>query len=82
METRWLQPRVVHFNPDMVSEYRLIGYETRALKREDFNNDKVNAGDIGAGHTVTAIYEISLRGAANQSVDPLRYQSAQNKKQY
>lgn len=71
----------IEFNPDIVSEYRLIGYETRALKREDFNNDKIDAGDIGAGHTVTAIYEISLRGSANQSVDPLRYQSAHNKKQ-
>ncbi|WP_019615372.1 vWA domain-containing protein [Psychromonas ossibalaenae] len=71
----------VEFNPSIVSEYRLIGYETRALKREDFNNDKIDAGDIGAGHTVTAIYEISLRGSANQSVDPLRYQSAHNKKQ-
>ncbi|WP_028865622.1 vWA domain-containing protein [Psychromonas aquimarina] len=71
----------IEFNPSIVSEYRLIGYETRALKREDFNNDKIDAGDIGAGHTVTAIYEISLRGAANQSVDPLRYQSAHNKKQ-
>jgi len=72
----------IEFNPELVSEYRLIGYETRALKRQDFNNDKIDAGDIGAGHTVTAIYEISLLGAANQSVDPLRYQSAQNKKQY
>ena len=50
----------VEFNPETVSEYRLIGYETRVLKREDFNNDKVDAGEIGAGHTVTAIYEISL----------------------
>ena len=49
----------VEFNPATVTEYRLIGYETRALKREDFRNDKVDAGDIGAGHTVTAIYEIT-----------------------
>ena len=49
----------VEFNPSVVSEYRLVGYETRALKREDFNNDKVDAGDIGAGHTVTAIYEVT-----------------------
>ena len=48
----------VEFNPATVSEYRLIGYETRLLNREDFNNDKVDAGEIGAGHTVTAIYEI------------------------
>jgi Ca-activated chloride channel family protein len=52
----------VEFNPAAVAEYRLIGYETRALKREDFSNDKVDAGDIGAGHTVTAIYEITPVG--------------------
>jgi len=49
----------MEFNPSTVSEYRLIGYETRNLKNEDFANDKVDAGDIGAGHTVTAIYEIT-----------------------
>jgi Ca-activated chloride channel family protein len=70
----------VEFNPQIVSEYRLIGYETRNLKRQDFNNDKIDAGDIGAGHTVTAIYEISLQGASNQSVDPLRYQPENNNK--
>lgn len=48
----------VEFNPSTVKEYRLVGYENRMLKQEDFNNDKVDAGDIGAGHTVTAIYEI------------------------
>ena len=64
----------IEFNPSLVSEYRLIGYETRALKRQDFNNDKVDAGDIGAGHTVTAIYEISLTDGKNKSIDPLRYQ--------
>lgn len=63
----------VEFNPDAVSEYRLVGYETRALKREDFNNDKVDAGDIGAGHTVTAIYEITPVDSQNKSVDGLRY---------
>lgn len=52
----------VEFNPATVSEYRLLGYETRSLKREDFANDKVDAGEIGAGHTVTAIYEITPRG--------------------
>lgn len=52
----------VEFNPDQVSEYRLVGYENRMLNREDFNNDKVDAGDIGMGHQVTAIYEISLKG--------------------
>ena len=49
----------IEFNPNLVAEYRLIGYETRMLKREDFNNDKVDAGDIGSGHSVTAIYEIT-----------------------
>ncbi|WP_299746241.1 VWA domain-containing protein [Devosia sp.] len=63
----------VEFNPAMVSEYRLIGYETRALNREDFNNDTVDAGDIGAGHTVTAIYEITPAGSDANLVDPLRY---------
>ena len=63
----------LEFNPEKVSEYRLIGYETRALNREDFNNDKVDAGDIGAGHTVTAIYEITPVEAGVDSVDKLRY---------
>ncbi len=63
----------VEFNPAQVSEYRLIGYETRALKREDFNNDKVDAGDIGSGHTVTAIYEIVPAGAPSLRFDKLRY---------
>ncbi len=62
----------VEFNPNVVSEYRLIGYETRHLNREDFNNDKVDAGDIGAGHTVTAIYELTLAGSRGL-IDPLRY---------
>ena len=63
----------VEFNPATVSEYRLVGYETRSLKREDFNNDKVDAGDIGAGHTVTAIYEITPTNADSKTFDPLRY---------
>ncbi len=63
----------VEWNPARVAEYRLIGYETRALKREDFNNDRVDAGDIGSGHTVTAIYEITPTGAAKKMVDELRY---------
>ena len=63
----------VEFNPAQVSEYRLIGYETRALANEDFNNDKVDAGEIGAGHTVTAIYEITPAGAGADLNDPLRY---------
>jgi len=63
----------VEFNPQAVSEYRLIGYETRLLQREDFNNDKVDAGDIGAGHTVTAIYEITPAGSPGRLIDDLRY---------
>ncbi|RYE88724.1 MAG: VWA domain-containing protein, partial [Hyphomicrobiales bacterium] len=63
----------VEFNPATVAEYRLVGYETRALNREDFNNDKVDAGDIGAGHTVTAIYEITPVGSGAELNDPLRY---------
>ncbi|MEQ1629145.1 MAG: VWA domain-containing protein [Gallionella sp.] len=68
----------VEFNPDAVSEYRLIGYENRMLKREDFNNDKVDAGEVGAGHTVTALYELTLKGAPG-SVDALRYGKDQSK---
>lgn len=64
----------IEFNPAVVAEYRLIGYENRALNREDFNNDKVDAGEIGAGHTVTAIYEIALVGSNGQKMNPLRYQ--------
>ncbi len=52
----------VEFNPEVVAEYRLIGYENRQLNTEDFDNDKIDAGEIGAGHTVTAIYEIVLQG--------------------
>lgn len=62
----------VEFNPAQVSEYRLLGYENRALKREDFTNDKVDAGEIGAGHTVTALYEIVPRGEKGW-LEPLRY---------
>ena len=65
----------IEFNPARVSEYRLIGYENRALNAEDFNNDKVDAGEIGAGHRVTALYEISLVGAGGQRLPTLRYQS-------
>jgi Ca-activated chloride channel family protein len=63
----------VEFNPAVISEYRLIGYETRALNREDFNNDTVDAGEIGAGHTVTALYEITPAGSGGELNDPLRY---------
>jgi Ca-activated chloride channel family protein len=65
----------IEFNPARVSEYRLVGYETRLLNREDFNNDKVDAGDIGAGHAVTALYEIVPAGSNGHLMDPLRYQS-------
>ena len=60
----------VEFNPATVQEYRLIGYETRALNKEDFNNDKVDAGDIGAGHSVTAIYEFTPVGATSLNDSP------------
>lgn len=53
----------VEFNPSQVSQYRLIGYENRALAEEDFDNDAVDAGDIGAGHQVTALYEVAPAGA-------------------
>jgi Ca-activated chloride channel family protein len=63
----------VEFNPEKIAEYRLIGYETRALKREDFNNDKVDAGEIGSGHQVTAVYEITPKGSPAVLNDDLRY---------
>lgn len=63
----------VEFNPAAVSEYRLIGYETRLLDREDFRNDKVDAGDIGSGHSVTALYELTMVGSGAERVPPLRY---------
>ena len=73
----------VEFNPARVTSYRLIGYEKRMLRKEDFNNDKVDAGEIGAGHTVTALYEIvpAGTGAADPAasvppVDPLKYQAS------
>jgi secreted protein with Ig-like and vWFA domain len=70
----------VEFNPTLVQSYRLIGYENRLLAKEDFNNDAKDAGEIGAGHTVTALYEIVPVGITNPDgrplVDPLKYQSA------
>ena len=63
----------VEWNPATVAEYRLIGYETRALNREDFADDAVDAGEIGAGHTVTTIYEITPVGSDARLTDPLRY---------
>ena len=68
----------VEFNPMRVQAYRLIGYENRLLKKEDFNNDKLDAGDIGAGHTVTALYEVIHAGVEwkpESTVDPLKYQN-------
>jgi Ca-activated chloride channel family protein len=67
----------IEFNPRQVSGYRLIGYENRLLAKEDFNNDKKDAGEIGAGHTVTALYElvpVNLKTPALTTVDPLKYQ--------
>ena len=66
----------VEFNPAQVKEYRLIGYEKRVLRREDFNNDKVDAGEIGAGANVTALYEIVPQGSDGGRIDPLRYGAA------
>jgi Ca-activated chloride channel family protein len=63
----------IEFNPDRVAEYRLIGYETRMLNREDFNNDQVDAGEIGSGHSVTAIYEITPPDGPALLNEPLRY---------
>jgi len=67
----------VEFNPAVVDAYRLIGYENRALRNEDFNNDLKDAGDMGAGHTVTVLYEVVPRGVALNApgVDPLKYQT-------
>jgi len=73
----------LEFNPARVASYRLIGYEKRMLRKEDFNNDKVDAGEIGAGHTVTALYEVVPVGAAINpaatvpAVDPLKYSSSE-----
>ena len=63
----------VEFNPAQVAEYRLIGYENRLLRREDFANDKVDAGDIGAGHEVTALYEITPVGSGVERIPALQY---------
>ena len=65
----------VEFNPSQVQEYRLLGYENRLLAADDFNNDRKDAGDMGAGHRVTALYEIvPVGGGGDSRVDPLRYQ--------
>ncbi|WYD80514.1 MAG: VWA domain-containing protein [Candidatus Electrothrix gigas] len=73
----------VEFNPAKVGAYRLIGYENRVLADEDFNDDKKDAGEIGVGHTVTALYELIPVGAAGQpTVDPLKYQKKTQKEEY
>ncbi|MFN2509015.1 MAG: YfbK domain-containing protein, partial [Chthoniobacterales bacterium] len=72
----------VEFNPARVASYRLLGYEKRMLRKEDFNNDKVDAGEIGAGHTITALYEVVPAGRATDPaagvppVDTLKYQTS------
>lgn len=63
----------IEFNPALVSEYRLIGYENRLLEQEDFRNDKIDAGEIGSGHSVTALYEISLKGSTSALLPDSRY---------
>ncbi len=67
----------IEFNPRFASAYRLVGYENRMLRKEDFNNDRKDAGEMGAGHTVTALYEIVPVGEPmpNGGVDPLKYQT-------
>ena len=69
----------VEFNPRVVGAYRLIGYEKRILEAQDFNNDKKDAGEIGAGHSVTALYELIPAGQPTEgaSIDPLKYQTTQ-----
>ena len=64
----------IEFNPARVAAYRLIGYETRLLEREDFADDRIDAGEIGSGHTVTALYEIVPTTVGSWPPEPLRYQ--------
>lgn len=63
----------IEFNPSKVSEYRLIGYENRLLREQDFDNDTLDAGDIGAGHTITALYEVALLGHQGERLPERRY---------
>ncbi|MCL3782115.1 DUF3520 domain-containing protein [Prolixibacteraceae bacterium JC049] len=70
----------IEFNPAVVAEYRLIGYENRILNREDFDNDKKDAGELGSGHTVTALYEIRLTKNESMSPSGLRYQHTKTSK--
>jgi Ca-activated chloride channel family protein len=67
----------IEFNPARVASYRLVGYENRLLATEDFNNDRKDAGELGAGHTVTALYEIVPVGSAQPLIDNLKYQPVQ-----
>ncbi|MBU4488272.1 MAG: von Willebrand factor type A domain-containing protein [Candidatus Omnitrophica bacterium] len=71
----------VEFNPTKIKAYRLIGYENRMLKKEDFNDDKKDAGEIGAGHSVTALYEVVLADSKEEfaNVDDLKYQQVTTK---
>lgn len=75
----------VEFNPAVVSEYRLIGYENRALNKEDFDDDTKDAGEIGAGHSVTALYEVILKeplsGLSDEDIDDLKYSDEYRKEQ-
>ena len=68
----------VEFNPAVITEYRLIGYKNCALRREDFNNDNVDAGEVGAGHQVTALYEVTPVGSPARLTSPLRYGKRQD----
>lgn len=72
----------IEFNPAKVEYYRLIGYESRLLADEDFNDDHKDAGEIGVGHTVTALYEIIPAGVGNPYIDPLKYQKNGNDRQF
>ncbi|MEO9531393.1 MAG: von Willebrand factor type A domain-containing protein [Crocinitomicaceae bacterium] len=74
----------VEFNPSVIESYRLIGYENRLLNDEDFNDDKKDAGEIGAGHSVTALYEVVMKGEGKSKVDvdPLKYQDKKNKSEF
>lgn len=73
----------IEFNPNVVSSYRLVGYENRKLNKEDFSNDKIDAGELGAGHSVTALYELVMKGkeGSNNSPEPLKYQKLEEKKE-
>ena len=72
----------IEFNPVNVQAYRLVGYENRILHDEDFNNDKVDAADLGAGHYVTVFYELVPPGAQSGSIDPLKYSSEKSEEKF